>query len=151
MKKKMKESLYNYHCHFYNYWYFHFIAIMLKLSWPCEFWFPPCFCPRVAQWHSHPSETVCHSSAKHQDERPWRKKLAARFRSTLPRGESPTFHSRKKIKTLICQKAGRRKTIDEIVHKSRFNIAPSQTSDSLWIKANECRKHMLLVLPRGLL
>lgn len=30
MKKKIKESLYNYHRHFYNYWYFHFIAIMLN-------------------------------------------------------------------------------------------------------------------------
>lgn len=147
----MKESLYNYHRHFYNYWYFHFIAIMLNSVLTLRvlvssLFLPPCGAVTLPPFR----DTVTplqNTKTNGLEERSWPHALGALCREA----KAPHFTRAKKIKTLICHKAGRRNTIDEIARKSRFNIAPSQTSDSLCIKANECRKHMLLVLPRGLL
>lgn len=83
-------------------------------------WFPHYFCPRVAQWRSTLRRN-CHSSANTKtnglEERSWQPHVEALCWKAKPQHFTCT-----KIKNLLHQKVGKRKSIDEIVRKSRLKL-----------------------------
>lgn len=77
------------------------------------------FCPRVVQRRST-LRRHCHSSANTR-QTALKKEAGDTRRSTLLRGRVPTFHLHKNLNSHL-SKAGKGKSIDEIVRKSRLKL-----------------------------